>query len=221
MIKKSFTNNKHEICDLLFKEDSKIVTYQSQEKGSVDFELQGIKDLFLDQCSGSDYSVNSLIEEPRLNILTYREKSDIYLIIVELETKLKQINIYKYKNIKDIVCENIFVSEIDLENRRVCKEKIVPYFFVYFFCGDFYHTVSLLDENVEVLKDGKNHCGKRSAIMILKSLRLSMTMRESNDIRLNKVADNHIFRFGNQIIEIHINGNYIDKILLRGESKPS
>lgn len=217
MIKKSFTNNEYEICDLLFKEDSKIATYLCQEKGSIDFESKGIKNLFLDQCSGSDYSVDSLIEEPRLNILTYREKNAIYLIIAELEIKLKQINIYKYKNIKDIVCENIFVSEIDLENRKVRKEKIAPYFFVYFFSGDFYHIVSLFDDNVEILQDGKNYSGKRSAIMILKSLRLSMTMRESNDLSLNKVADNHIFQFGNQIIGIHINGNYIDKIILREE----
>ncbi len=221
MIKKSFTNNKYEICDLLFKEDSKVITYLCQEKESIGFESQGIKNLFLDLCFGSDYSVNSLIEEPRLNILTHREKSDIYLIIAELETELRQINIYKYKNIKDIVCENIFVSEIDLENRRVCKEKIAPYFFVYFFSGDFCHIVSLFDDNVEILQDGKNYYGKRSAIMILKSLRLSMPMRESNDININKVVDNYIFQFGSQMLEIQTNDDRIDKIILREERRPS
>lgn len=214
MIKKSFTNNKYEICDLLFKEDSKIVTYLYQAEESVDYESQGLKNLFLDLCSGINYSINGLVEEPRLSILTYQQKNDLYLIIVEWDPELRQVNIYKYKNIKDIVCENIFVSEIDLENRWVCKEKIAPYFFVYFFSGDFYHIVSLFDDNVEILQDGKNHSGKRSAIMILKSLRLSMHMRESNGFNINRIADNYVFQFGSQMIRIQSNGDCIKKIFL-------
>lgn len=52
MIKKSFTNDKNEIYDLLFNKESQIVTYSYQMEGLNDFEPFDLKDLILDRYSG-------------------------------------------------------------------------------------------------------------------------------------------------------------------------
>ncbi len=214
MIKKSFTNNRNEIYDLLFKENSQIVIYSYQKEDLNDDKSTNLKNLLLGIIPEIDCSISELIKEAQLTVLLFKRNNADCLLIANRNSALLQIAIYKYKSIDGICCENLFVSEICLEKHEPSEGKKALYFFVYFFFGDFNHMVSLLDDHVEILKHGKRYRGKCSAIMILKSLRFSKSIRESDCFKINSTFDDYIFEFGSQIIRIPNTDDNIKEIFL-------
>jgi hypothetical protein len=214
MIKKSSTNDRNEIYDLLFNKESQIVTYSYQMEGSNDFEPFDLKDLILDRYSGTDGSMKGLIKGTSIDILLCRKNDKDCMVIASINHDLLQATIYRYTGIEDTVCENLFIPEIDLNVKVTDEEEITLYFFVYFFFGDFYHILSLLHDNIRVTENGIDYSGKRFAIMLLKSFRISDCIRKSETFEINRHSDKCIFRFNARTISIPNTTDRIKQIIL-------